>query len=71
MSFFLLFFSREKGYLNFLVGRVRDSCSADQSMTYVFLEAYNSFVAEWEDLDASKKSFIIVHIFDIFFTNYF
>ena len=70
--FFLLFFSRGKGYLNFLVGRERDSCSAGQSMTYIsFLEAYNSFVGEWEDLDASKKSFIIVYIFNIFFTNYF
>ena len=33
--FFLLFFCRGKGYLNSLVGRVRDSSSAGHSMTYV------------------------------------
>ena len=48
---FLLFFCRGKGYFNSLVGRVRDSSSAGQSMTYVsFLGAYNSVVGGWEDL---------------------
>ena len=47
----LLFFCRGKGYFNSLVGRVRDSSSAGQSMTYVsFLGAYNSVVGGWEDL---------------------
>ena len=54
LSFFLLFFfCRRKGYFNSLVGRVRDSSSAGQSMTYVsFLGAYNSVVVVggWEDL---------------------
>ena len=68
VSFFLLFFSRGKGYFNFLMGRVRNSSSAGQSMIYVsILEAYNSFVGRWESLDVSKKSFIIVYIPNIFF----
>ena len=46
---------------NVLVGRVRDSCSAGQTMTYVFLHAYKSFVTGWEGLDVSKKSFIIAY----------
>ena len=47
----LLFFCRGKGYFNSLVGRVRDSSSAGQSMTYVsFWGAYNSVVGGWEDL---------------------
>ena len=50
------------------MGRVRNSSSAGQSMTYVsILEAYNSFVGGWESLDVSKKSFIIVYIPNIFF----
>ena len=62
------FFSRWKGYFNFLVGRVNDSCSAGQSMSYVsILEAYNSFVGRWEGLDVSKKSFIIAYIPNKFF----
>ena len=49
-SFFLLFFSRGKGSFNSLVGRLRDSSSAGQGMTYVsVLEAYNRFVGGWED----------------------
>ena len=48
VSFF--FFCRGKGYFNSLVGRVRDSSPAGQSMTYVsVLGAYNSFVGEWVD----------------------
>ena len=36
---------RGNGYFNSLVGRVRDSSSAGQSMTYIsFLGAYNSVV---------------------------
>ena len=44
-------FCRGNSYFNSLVGRVRDSSSAGQSMTYVsFLGAYNSVVGGWEDL---------------------
>ena len=44
-------FGRGNGYFNFLMGRVRDSSSAGQSMTYVsFLGAYNSVVGGREDL---------------------
>ena len=44
-------FCRGNGYFNSLVGRVRDSSSAGQSMTYVsFWGAYNSVVGGWEDL---------------------
>ena len=65
------FFSRGKGYFNFLVGRVNDACSAGQSMSYVsILEAYNSFVGRWQGMDVSKKSFVIVYIPVYFFTNY-
>ena len=47
---FLLFFCRGKGYFNSLVGRVRDSSSTGQSMTYVsVLGVYNSFVGGWVD----------------------
>ena len=43
-------FCRGNGYFNSLVGRVRDSSSAGQSMTYVsVLGAYNNFVGGWED----------------------
>ena len=45
LSFFLLFFARGNGYFNSLVGWVKDSSSAGQSMTYVsVLGAYSSFV---------------------------
>ena len=48
--FVLLFFCRGEGYFNSLVGRVRNSSSAGQSMTQVFvLGAYNSFVGGWVD----------------------
>ena len=48
VSFFLLFFCRGQGYFNSLVGRVRDSSSAGQSMTYFsILGAYYSFVGGW------------------------
>ena len=41
---FLLFFLREKDYFNLFVGGVRDSSSAGQGMTQIFiLEAYISF----------------------------
>ena len=44
-------FGRGNGYFNFLMGRVRDSSSAGQSMTYVsFWGAYNSVVGGLEDL---------------------
>ena len=66
--FFLLFFSSGKGYFNSLVGRVRDSSSADQGMTYAFiLETYISFVGGQEGLDVTKKSFITVYISNVFF----
>ena len=49
LSSFCLFF-RGKGYFNSLVGRVRDSFSAGQDMTYVsVLGAYSSFVEGWVD----------------------
>ena len=38
--FFFLFFTflcRGKGYFNLLVGGVRDSSSASQSMTYIYI----------------------------------
>ena len=66
--FLFFYFSRGKVYFNSLVGRLRDSSSAGQGMTYVsVLEAYNRFL--WECgriLDVSKKSFI-VYIPNIFF----
>ena len=44
-SFILLFFSRGEGYFNSLLGRLRDSSCAGQSMRYVsVLGAYNNFV---------------------------
>ena len=44
-------FCRENSYFNSLLGRVRDSSSAGQSMKYVsFWGAYNSVVGGWEDL---------------------
>ena len=44
-------FCRENGYLNSLVGRLRDLSSAGQSMTYFsFWGSYNSVVGGWEDL---------------------
>ena len=50
------------------MGRVRDSYSAGQDMTYAFiLEAYVSFVGGREGLDVSKKSFITVYIPNVFF----
>ena len=48
--YFLLFFSRGKGYFNSLVSRVRDSSSAGQRMTYVSVfGAYNNFMGGWVD----------------------
>ena len=64
---FLYFTGGKVVCFNVLVGRVRDSCSAGQTMTYVFLHAYKSFVTGWEGLDGSKKSFIIAYIPNIFF----
>ena len=56
-------FCRGNGYFNFLVGRLRDSSSAGQSMTYVsFL---GLIIVLWEDgriLNVSKQSCIIVYI---------
>ena len=50
------------------MGRVRDSSSADQGMTYAFiLETYISFVGGQEGLDVTKKSFITVYISNVFF----
>ena len=66
---FLLFFCREKGYFNSLVGRVKDSSSAGQSMTYV---SVLGTLVLWEGvslriLGASKKSFIIAYILNFFY----
>ena len=51
-----------------LVGEVRGSSSAGQSMTYFFiLEAYISFLKGWEGFGVSKESlFVIVYIPNIF-----
>ena len=61
---FLFFFPRGKGYFHFLVGEVRDSSSAGQSMTYVFiLEAYNSLEGMLEGLGVSKESLLTIVYF--------
>ena len=53
---FLLFFPRGKGYFNLLVGGVRNSSCAGQSMTDVFIsEAYISYGGGWEGLGVSKE----------------
>ena len=65
--FFLLFFSRRNGYFNSLVGWVKDSSSAGQSMTYVsVLGAYSSFVGfGW------IKNYLLLYLSRMyFFTNY-
>ena len=52
----LAFFPRDGGYFNWVLGGVRDSCSAGESKTYVFdLEAYNSFGGGCKALVVSKK----------------
>ena len=65
--FFLLFFSRRNGYFNSLVGWVKDSSSAGQSMTYVsVLGAYSSFVGF-----GCIKNYLLLYISRMyFFTNY-
>ena len=57
-------FCRGNGYFNSLVGRVRDSSSAGQSMTYVsVLGAYSSFVG----FGCIKNYLLIVYIPNVFF----
>ena len=49
-------FYRGNGYFNSFVGRVRDSSSAGQTMTYVsFWGACNSVVGGWEDLGCKEE----------------
>ena len=73
---FLLFSPWGEGYFNMLVGRMKDSSSAGQSMTYIsILEAYICFREEWEVLGVSMKSVFIILYYCIYpkyiFTNFF
>ena len=62
-----------------LVGRMKDSSSAGQSMTYIsVLEAYICFRGGWEVLGVSKKSVFIIlyyciipNIFSLIFCSFY
>ena len=66
--FFFAFLSLENRLFYLLVDRVRDSSSAGQSVTYIFiLEANNRFEGGGEGLGVIRKwIFIIVYISNIF-----
>ena len=62
LMFFSLFFPRGKGYFILHFGRVRDSSSAGQSLTFVsILEAYISFEGGCEGV-AVSKNYLLLYI---------